>query len=812
MQFLSPLIISGAVACSFALLPATAHAQVVINELMQSNIDLVMDDQNEFPDSWVEIYNGSGQAIQLGDYSLGVSDDASAAWRLPAQQLEAGGYALIYCDKAGPDLYGTNTRQGRHTDFRLDSGKGAQVFLFRGTEVIDQVIGLKKQPAPNISYGRETDGSAAWGYQLSPTPAASNSGRICTRDRMLGEPLFSHEGRVITDGQPLRLELSLPTDAPDGTEIRVTYDGSEPTTQSPRYSHWVNITSNLVVRAKLFHPDYLSPRSTCHSYIFHAREMTLPIVSVSSRKTYFEDDKTGILVDGKYSSSRKNYEYNWRRPIQFEYFDQANEPALLNQLCETRVAGGASRGNKLKSLIVYAHKRFGEKRLAHEFFPDQRPGDTEFKSIMLRNAGNDFDYLYMRDAIIQRTMAQHQDLDWQAWRPVIFYLNGVYKGILNIRERANEDNIYTHYDGLEDIDLIENWSELKEGTWDNWNDFTAFYAQQGHSWAEYEERMDCHEFLNLMLMNLFFNNQDFPGNNIIAWRPRTGDGGTGLDRGRWRFVAKDTDFGLGLYDHPADYKTLQWIYNPSFDPNRDWANKYEHTRLFRRLMEDETFKREFIDRAAIYMGDFMNYARVWEMWEEMYERIRVEYPIHRALYNRWWPNYGDELSKAQNWLRQRVPNFYSQLSEFYGLSTPTTLSIGQGTNAEGHSLLSIAFNGVRLSRGSFEGMFFPGRTVSLTAEAEDGQSISGWKISQTNTDGSQTTRHIAGETCVLTMPTCRQLTIEAETETTSGISSAPSETAHPVEYYDLHGIRRQSLRPGQNIVVMSDGSVRKVWF
>jgi len=31
--------------------------KLVINELMQSNIDCIMDDLNEFPDSWVELYN-----------------------------------------------------------------------------------------------------------------------------------------------------------------------------------------------------------------------------------------------------------------------------------------------------------------------------------------------------------------------------------------------------------------------------------------------------------------------------------------------------------------------------------------------------------------------------------------------------------------------------------------------------------------------------------------------------------------------------------------------------------------------------------
>jgi hypothetical protein len=78
----------------------------------------------------------------------------------------------------------------------------------------------------------------------------------------------------------------------------------------------------------------------------------------------------------------------------------------------------------------------------------------------------------MRDAVIQRTMGQNADLDWQAWRPAIVYINGVYNGIAqHIRERSNEDNIYTNYNGLEDIDMVENWTELK--TLETWTTSTS---------------------------------------------------------------------------------------------------------------------------------------------------------------------------------------------------------------------------------------------------------------------------------------------------------------------------------------------------
>lgn len=42
----------------FLLFSPDVHCNnLIINEIMQSNIDLIMDDLNEFPDSWVELYN-----------------------------------------------------------------------------------------------------------------------------------------------------------------------------------------------------------------------------------------------------------------------------------------------------------------------------------------------------------------------------------------------------------------------------------------------------------------------------------------------------------------------------------------------------------------------------------------------------------------------------------------------------------------------------------------------------------------------------------------------------------------------------------
>jgi hypothetical protein len=790
---------------SLLLCPVLA-AQVIINEVMQSNIDCTMDDLNEFPDSWVELYNmASSSTAMLSNYSLGTLRDGSDAYQLPMRGLVSHGYVLVYCDKEAT---------GMHTSFRIDSGKGASVYLFgQEGEIVDSVFIEKKQPAPNISYGRETSGSDVWGYQYTPTPSAENCGQICTE--ILGEPVFSEPGHVMTSSQTIELTLSLPEGTPEGTEIRYTIDGSEPTTESQPYTSPIRFSSTRVIRAKLFCQGYLSPRSTTQSYIFMGREMTLPVVSIVTNNKYFNDSKIGIYVNGSYSSSKRNYEYDWRRPINFEFFTEADSASQLNQLCETRVAGAASRGHMLKTLAVYANKRFGEKHLKYEFFPDQRPGLKKYKSIMLRNAGNDFDYLYMRDAICQRTMASHGDLDWQAWQPAIFFLNGTYKGILNIRERSNASNIYTNYDGLEDIDMVENWKELKEGTWDNYNAFVNFYNEQGHTLEEYENLMDINEYIDLMVMNLYYNNFDFPGNNFMMWRPRE-------EGGRWRFVAKDADYVMGLYGQGnSSYQIFKWLYNPTYDYSHNWgANSYNHTLLFRRLMENEDFMHAFTDRCAIYMGDFLNLEGTWEVWEPMYKLIKTEYPIHRKLINQWWPNYDGEITSAKNWLKGRTSSFYSQVAEYYSLGTPIVTDINKLMADTTLADLTITFNGIPLSKGRFDGKYFPTREVTIEGSPtldEDGNPIgsrivTGWTV-VTYEGSSSTPQHFDGSTCHFTMPaSASRIAINASFGQSEGLEdiSIDHETT-PTDIYDLNGNRHDALQQGVNIIRMPDGTVKKVF-
>ena len=745
----------------------SANAQLVINELMQSNVECIMDDIHECPDSWVELYNSGTTSVNLKDYKISNKNKEKKAWQLPNITLDPDSFIIIYCDKEA------RTDKRLHTDFRLESGDGCLVYLFKNKEVVDSLPeALGKMPAPDVAYGRKTDGADEWGYQLTPSAGKANTGKICDAEHILGAPKFSESGRVTFGNDTITLELSLPEDAPPGAYITYTTHGSEPTADSTKYENAIEITKTKVIRAKVFCDGWLSPVSTAQSYIFHPRAITVPIFSVQTDDKYLNGaDSLGLF---RYNTKKEDKKTcDWRRPVNIEMFKAAGDTAIFNQLGETRIQGGQSRANALKSMVFYANKRFdpNHKQYQYEFFRDQKPGIKKFKSFSLRDGGNDFDDLYFRDLIIQRTMGQNTDLDWQAGHTAVLYINGKYMGMLNIRERPNADNIYSNYNGLEDIDMVEIChekdtviengvrvvknrfiEELKEGTDDFYKEFQAFYSDstQNHTLAEYEQWLDVSEYLNVMIMNLFYGNIDFPGNNLVFWRPNDDDTKSGLPK-RFRVIAKDTDFGLGLYGRKPDYNTIEMLYNPSYDSNNNWAFTDSATCLIKNMLKDPDIRNLFIDKSCVFMGDFMNASGTGKVIDKIQAEAMEEFVAHRDKYNSGRDNRSDINTRFENakkwltgysehdwWTHQtityapRTDYFYDFIRKKWNLGTAIPVTINMNDNNQPIDNLpdNVFVNGIKLTKSVFDGKLFKGREITLEGnnEFENDMIMTGWEV------------------------------------------------------------------------------------
>ena len=791
------------------LLGGTASAQTLkINEIMQSNIECIMDDIHEFPDSWVELYNPTDAAINLKDYQIyDKKDKPKKAWQLPDKTIEAKGYVIIYCDKEEKE------DNRLHTNFRLESGKDCKLYLFKNKEVVDSLpADMKKMPAPDVAFGRETDGADKWGYQLTPTPGKTNCGK--TTKNILGAPVFSENGRV--GNTALTLTLSLPEGTPDGAYITYTTNGSEPKANGTKYSKAISISKTTVIRAKVFCDGWLSPMSTAQSYIFHPRTMTVPIFSVQTDDKYLNDKSIGLFANNNSKEDKKTHD--WRRPVNIEFFPAENKESEFNQLGETRIQGGQSRSNKLKSMVFYANKRFDpdHKRFSYEFFPDQKPGVNEFKSFSLRDGGNDFGDLYFRDLIIQRTMGSHVDLDWQAGHTAVLYINGEYMGMLNIRERSNEDNIYSNYNKLEELDMIEISheqengvdkfiEEFKGGDEEFYNSFKAFYSEKGHTLEEYEQWLDVSEYLNVIAMNFFYGNIDFPGNNLVFWRPNDDDNESGLPK-RFRVIVKDTDFGLGLYGRQNNYNTISLFYNPSYDSGNVWAFTEPATRLLKNMLEDPDILKMFINKCCVFMGDFMNGKGTGEIIDLIKAEAMEEFVAHRDKYNNgggwgWWQpdNRSDienKFNSAKSWAEGRPKNFYKFIGDQWNLGSPVALTVNK--NAQD---VALNINGVDVTNKTFDGKFFANRELKITGTAPEGQEIVGWILSGGKTG------EVSGSELTLNM-TSSALNIEPIVSTSTAIkdiANSHQQTANG-QFYDLMGRKVETPQAGK-IYIMNGKKV-----
>ena len=166
-----------AIAALFVLMDGWGQ-NLVINELIASNQNTITDEFAEF-DDWVEIYNPTGESIDLAGYFLSDNPNNLMKWMFPVTapgetEIAANGYLIIWCDNT--------VEQGPlHTNFRL-SADGEAVYLTGpdGVTVIDSIEFGAQQT--DISYGRTCDACPNWTFFNVPTPNAANAQSDPTTD------------------------------------------------------------------------------------------------------------------------------------------------------------------------------------------------------------------------------------------------------------------------------------------------------------------------------------------------------------------------------------------------------------------------------------------------------------------------------------------------------------------------------------------------------------------------------------------------------------------------------------------------------
>lgn len=692
------------------LLYSSGNAQnkttLCINEIMQSNVNGLFVNQ-DFPDSWVELYNPTSSDISLRYYYLGLTRNYAEAYRIKVTTaiVPAGGYLVIYCDKE-------NT--GVHTNFRLESTKAGYVYLFNKNGVAIDSLSYAAMPAANIAYGRVSDGNEEWHYELQPTPGEANTGG--GSDILLPAPIFSMKGHLMS--QPEELTISIPENVPEDTRLLITFDGSEPNeTSLSCYSYSMLVDKTTVVRAKLKSASALSPLTTTHSFIFHPRQTNLPILSMCTDDSYLFSKEIGITSNDTLEGyTKRNCQYDWRRPMNLEYYNALNEKAVFNQVGETAMAGGISRINAQKSFKCYANKRFETKNYKGKFWED-KGNVSKVKSFMLRNGGNISSRARFLDGMLQKNWGTHvPNLDWQAYTPVILYINGIYYGELGMRERSDEDYVEANYDGLEDIYQVTN--SVYTGNNTAWNPFREAYRRADVTYEELESMMDVDNFMKYLQVELYSGNKDWPHNNTSIWRPIE-------DGGKWRWILKDLDHFIGNLN--TDMFTYLFGEKAEDNANFILTENYTSRDVYKKLMSFPEFRNTFIDTYVAYLGDFLK-PSVWSryidlMYNEIVDEMEYTYIANNMSQTR--ETFNTSVSTLRNICNKRSNNMYKHMANYFNLGyVVPTKTINNSQN--------VSINDIALTEGDFDGACYSDRNIKLYSGAGN----YAWKMTVTRDNGS----------------------------------------------------------------------------
>ena len=601
------------------------------------------------------------------------------------------------------------------------------------------------------------------------------------------------------------------SDLPADTRLYVTTDGSFPTTDSPGYTRdnpfRITLNRTTVVRARLLSAQGLTNVPATHSYILHPRATRLPVFSLTCDSLLLWGDSLGMLIGSDYHA---NCYKGWRRPIHFEMYEQEQpDRAILNQLGEAGMHGAGSMLHNQKAMNLYTGKRWQRKRFDSSRFWPHKPHITQTKTFCLRNGGSRCADSRFEDAFVQLLFAEHIDtLEYLDYRPVIVYINGRYRGLYDLRERANNtfaDNNYgIDEDEVTEIEDMDSADPIYQPIRDLiWSDNPTY-----ETLCRY---FDMPLLLDYTCCQAFATNTLFPSANVFMWvhgdtlRPDDPDC-------RIHPVLKDLD------ELASTAPTTNWYNFITLQGSEGtWGSNYNCRRLYAVLFGMKEFQDAFLDRMQTYLGDFCKPSVTVPMVQQMRAEIEDEIPATFEVLDEGvtYADFADRIDRMLiPYLEQRPMIHYRHLAAYYGLGEVVPMRIStlysddDGLNWES---LCIKVNGIRLTEGDFDGALFSSRSVRL----DTGNDELGWRITLTDALGRTQTlerRRSSLSFCLADYGTgFSSIRFDPTPIDQLGIENITIGHAAPQQCFDLVGRPIQSTSRGLSIIRDANGNTRKTF-
>lgn len=585
-----------------------AAAEIRINELMAENG--VFTDGEKY--DWIELYNDGAGEADLSGYGLSDKQKKPLLWQFPeGARLAPGGYAIIYC--TGKEGMAQNPSANcYYASFKL-SGDGETIVL---ANPAGEIVEALKYPAQygNISYGFSA-ANGEWGFFDRATPQSENESAVYFA--RAPRPAIDQEAGFYSLARGETLQITLSGDGP----IRYTLDGSTPTRTSALYEGPISIEKTCVVRASVCREKELMSPAVGATFIINDPS-PVAVVSLSTDEKYFYDEKIGLFVKG--SGKTPNYMTDMEHPIYFEYFDLEGRRQLA-QNCSFRIVGTSTRGNKQKSMGIFAREEYGD---ADRFYynPFDNRDYESYRALVVRSSGSDFRATRLRDAVFTG-MAKGLGIMYQDARPLVVYINGEYAGHYNLREKVNKYSVaqwegVTEKEIIDQIDIVEGMArddQIMNGSNEDWlalREFVKIHDLNEPEHLQYVlDQLDVDSFFKWVNMELFLGNTDLE--NVRIYR---------VPGGKWKYILYDVESST-LNDPTSAYMLLD---SHKLAKGMPVSSQYS---LLKKLLAVPQMRVQFLETAALVLENSFLYERtadpLLDFWEETLAQLL---PRHMERY------------------------------------------------------------------------------------------------------------------------------------------------------------------------------------
>ena len=681
------------------------NGQIIISEFSCANQGDYINADGDDNTDWIELHNQGSSVADISGYYLSDKLGNPTKWEIPdGTSIPANGYLTIWASGLDTDLFGQ-----LQTSFKVTQTRNNEDIVL--ADPSGTVIDFHELDVPNqIHHSYAKDANGNWGVSVAPTFGGAN-GMVFTGG-------YAEKPDMTPDAGFYTSQVTVSFTVPAGTTVYYTTDGSRPDNTSNTYTGDILLTQTTVLRSIAYSSDNTILPSFYKTNTYFVDDYhTVPVVSVSG----------GPGIDNLLGGSISE-------PLgYFELFDENQEEVDEGQGFYNK-HGNDSWAYPQRGFDWIMRDQTGyDDEVSGQIF--EQKDRTEYQRLIFKAAANDNysyeDGAHVRDAYVH-TLSQLADLemDERTSKFCVVYINGVYWGVYDMREKVDDHDFTKHYydQGKEWIDFIKTWG----GTWVEYGTMTDFVDLRQFvldndmtdpaNYAYVEERFEIQSLIDYVLLHQHIVSKDWLNWNTAFWRGRKPSG----EAKKWRYILWDEDATFGHYinytgipdDSPTADPCNVEIALPTVDPEG-------HIEMFSKLYLNEDFMQNYINRYADLNSTFFGCDYMIPLLDSM---IAVIEPEMQRQIDTWGGTYGgwqDNVQELRDFITTRCSFINTGIVDCYDVTGPFPLEV---KIEPANSPNKVKVNTIVPNSYPYQGEYFGGVDVGLEAQPGINWAFDHWEV------------------------------------------------------------------------------------